>query len=72
MVSPLFGVLMDWLVHDMLFYGMLAMTVVMIVGTYVLECWYEKDEKVESWRDISINMGSVELKEIMRTDEGDN
>ena len=63
---------MDWLVHDMLFYGMLAMTVIMIVGTYVLECWYEKDEKVESGRDISIDMGSVELKEIMRTDEGDN
>ncbi len=44
-ISPMFGVLMDWLTHNMFFYIMLFMGVVLIIVTHYLEIHYEQDSK---------------------------
>lgn len=35
-VSPMFGLLMDWLTHNMFFYIMLLMGIVLIISTHWL------------------------------------
>lgn len=44
-ISPLFGLLMDWLTHNMFFYIMFFMGIVLIVSTHWLETLYEHDAK---------------------------
>lgn len=44
-VSPMFGLLMDWISHNMFFYIMLIMGLVLIISTHWLETLYEHDTK---------------------------
>ena len=56
-VAPLFGVLMDWISHNMIFYGMLALAVVLVFSTHYLENSYENDAKMKL-----SSMASIEMK----------
>lgn len=53
-VSPMFGLLMDYFTHNMFFYIMLLMGVVLIIATHSLEIMYENDSKRETKSTMSL------------------
>ena len=53
-VAPSFGVLMDWFSHNMIFYSILGLAVVLVVSTHYLENLYENDEKAKLSSMVSI------------------
>ena len=48
---------MDWISHNMIFYGMLALAVVLVFSTHYLENSYENDAKMKL-----SSMASIEMK----------
>jgi len=61
-VAPIFGLLMDWFSHNMLFYSLLALGIVLLFATHYLETLYENDAKAIT------SSSSMELKDMLLTD----
>ena len=65
-MAPLFGQLMEWFMHNILFYSMFGLAIILVIATHYLDIFYQRDAK-----NAISGPDSIEMKEIFLADKNE-